>query len=74
MCRPEARGCLGVTAEALTVTVDGKPVLVIPREQMLDLMVRIGIALREVPPSEAAEMGEKRFADRLQPIDMTRAE
>lgn len=39
----------GITPDALTVTVDGRAMLVIPREQMLDLMVRIGVALREVP-------------------------
>ena len=47
MCRRDPVGCIGITAEALTVTVDGKPALVVPRERMLDLMVRIGIALRE---------------------------
>lgn len=74
MCQRVPVACIGITAEALTVTVDGKSALVIPRERMLDLMVRIGIALREAPPSEASEMGEKRFADRLQPSDMTGAE
>jgi len=33
----------------LTFTAGGKLGLVVPREQMLDLMVRMGIALRETP-------------------------
>ena len=51
MCQRDPTACIGITPAALTVTVDGKPALVIPRERMLDLMVRIGIALREMPPS-----------------------
>ncbi|MFC0340703.1 hypothetical protein [Paracoccus niistensis] len=51
MCQREPVACIGITAEAVTVTVDGKAVLVISREQMLDLMVRIGLALRESPTS-----------------------
>ena len=47
MCQRDPTACIGITPAALTVTVDGKPALVIPRERMLDLMVRIGIALRE---------------------------
>jgi len=35
---------------SLVVGGGGKPAVVIPRERMLDLMLRIGIALREVPP------------------------
>lgn len=50
MCPRDPVACIGITADALTVTVDGKPVLVVPREQMLDLMVRIGSALRERLP------------------------
>lgn len=51
MCQRDAVAGIGITPAALTVTVDGKPVLVVPRERMLDLMVRIGIALREEPTS-----------------------
>ncbi|SDL37597.1 hypothetical protein [Paracoccus chinensis] len=51
MCQRDPVACIGITAEALTVTLDGKTVLMVPREQMLDLMVRIGLALREVSPS-----------------------
>lgn len=49
MCQREPTACIGITAEAVTVTLDGKAVLVVPRERMLDLMVRIGIALRDPP-------------------------
>ncbi|MFC0339345.1 hypothetical protein [Paracoccus niistensis] len=49
MYQRDPTACIGITPTALTVTVDGKPVLVIPRERMLDLMVRIGIALRKAP-------------------------
>lgn len=47
MCQRDPVACIGITPTALTVTLDGKPVLVIPRDGMLDLMVRIAIALRE---------------------------
>lgn len=43
--------CIGIAARAGTATVEGTPVLVIARERMLDLMVPIGIALREALPS-----------------------
>jgi|GEM_PF-4266079 len=49
MCQRDPVACIGITPDALTVTLDGKTVLMVPREQMLDLMVRIGIALREAP-------------------------
>lgn len=52
--RLRAVGC-----QALTATLDGKAALVIPREHMRDLMVWIGIALREVPPSQT-EAKERR--------------
>lgn len=41
------RACLGITAAALTVTLDGKPVLVIPRAGYADLIARLAVALRE---------------------------
>ena len=49
MCQRDPVACIGITAEALTVTVGGKAAIVLSREQMLDLMVWIGIALREAP-------------------------
>lgn len=49
MCQRDPAACIGITAEALTVTVYGKPALLIPRERMLDLMLRIGIASCEMP-------------------------
>lgn len=52
MCQREPVACIGITPAALTVALGGNPVLVVPREQMLDLMVRIGLALREAPPRE----------------------
>lgn len=50
MCQRDPAACIGITPEALTVALGGKTVVVVPREQMLDLMVRIGLALREAPP------------------------
>ena len=37
----------GVTRDGLTVCRDGKPVLTVPHEGLLDLLVRIAAALRE---------------------------
>lgn len=56
MCQREPAACIGITPAALTVTVNGKPALVIPRDRMLDLMVRIGIALREEPRADTRKL------------------
>ncbi|WP_161596475.1 hypothetical protein [Paracoccus aeridis] len=52
LSQPDAPASLGITAEALTVSVGGRTVLSIPRDQFPDLIVRIAAALREVPPSD----------------------
>lgn len=52
LSQPDPPASLGITAEALTVSVGGKPALVIARDQFPDLIVRIAAALREVPPSD----------------------
>ena len=38
---------IGVSRDGLTVWQDGKPVLTVPRDGLLDLLVRIAAALRE---------------------------
>ena len=56
MCQREPVACLGITPDALTVTAGGKTVLIVPREQMLDLMVRIGIVRRNYRPAHESAL------------------
>ena len=43
----ESPASISVTRDGLTVWQDGKPVLTVPRDGLLDLLVRIAAALRE---------------------------
>ena len=43
----ESQASIGVTRDGLTVWRDGKSVLTVPREGLLDLLVRIAAVLRE---------------------------
>ena len=43
----ESPTSIGVTRDSLTVWQDGKPVLTVPRDGLLDLLVRIAAALQE---------------------------
>ena len=43
----ESPTSIGVTRDSLTVWRDGKPVLTVPRDGLLDLLVRIAAALHE---------------------------
>ena len=43
----ESPASISVTRDGLTVWQNGKPVLTVPRDGLLDLLVRIAAALRE---------------------------
>ena len=43
----ESQASIGVTRDGVTVWQDGKPVLTVPRDGLLDLRVRIAAALQE---------------------------
>ena len=43
----ESPASIGVTRDSPTVWQDGKPVLTVPRDGLLDLLVRIAAALQE---------------------------
>ena len=43
----ESPASIGVTRDGLVVWRDGKPVLAVPRDGLLDLLVRIAVALQE---------------------------
>ena len=47
--QPDGSASLGLTGEAMTVSMAGRPVLVIPRDRFPDLIVRLAAALREAP-------------------------